>query len=297
MLLQSALPSMDSSESESLQSRILRRSSSGGSRQSLDHDHIDPRRILFAPIQDDWNARSDARQYGAKRDVDKMKRGANFMVRSARFERLVQYVFDIVDVDKSGKICKKELYAGLILVHLKLAAYVGPAACRPASREYVEEIFDILDVDKSGFLSRKEFRVAMMIFCSQIVSRVMVQICMTLMIVPFLAKYMLEIWNDVLILSQIILTGVNHAELMSNRLWVFMCSVLNCIVPAGLKTICLSCKAKLLEVIPAGAWDALPLTIISCTLSASLIPWLLIRVDIVYNRLATGRSEKAKKQR
>jgi Ca2+-binding protein (EF-Hand superfamily) len=295
-MLKPALPSMGSSESESLHSnRILHRSSSGSSHRSL--DNVDPKRILFAPIQDDWNTRSDRKQYGALHDVETMQQGSNLMVRSARFERLVQYVFDVVDVDKSGKICKKELYAGLILVHLKLAAYIGSAACRPASREYVEEIFDKLDVDKNGFLSRKEFRVAMMMFCSQVVSRVILQICMTLVIVPFLAKYVLDIWNDVMTLAQIVLAGVKDAELMSNRFWVFLCSVLNCIVPAGIKSICLNCTSKLFEVIPAGAWDALPLTIISCALSASLIPWMLFQVDELYNRLAVGRTERTKKQR
>lgn len=242
------------------------------------------KRILFAPIQNDWNVKNEQHNRNKKKTKWTSK---SIILRSKWFERLVSYVFDLVDVDQSGKICKKELYAGLILVHLKLAAYIGPAACRPASREYVEEVFDTLDVDGSGFLSRKEFRVAMTIFCSQIVSRVLVQIVMTLMIVPCVAKYMLEFWNDFMTLMNIIVMGIRDAEFMSHRLWVIVGNVLNCIVPAGIKVLVLDCKSKVVEYIPSGVVDALPLTIISCMLSATLVPWMLFQVDDLYHKLAS----------
>jgi hypothetical protein len=35
-----------------------------------------------------------------------------------------------VDADKSGDITLDEMYAGLLLIHLKLAVYVGAPACR-----------------------------------------------------------------------------------------------------------------------------------------------------------------------
>jgi len=301
-MLQATLPSMDS-ESESMHSsRLLGRSSSSGGSSNpsnVDNMDVDPKRILFAPIQDDWKTkRNERKNYGTRRGVERvvMKGRKSIMFQSAKFEKLVNCVFDLVDVDQSGKICKKELYAGLILVHLKLATYIGPAACRPASREYVEEIFDTLDVDGSGFLCRKEFGVAMTIFCSQIVSRVIVQVCLTMMVVPLLAKYVLEIWNDVLILIQIILAGTRDADLKSSRLWLFLCSMLNFIIPAGMKGILLDVKSQLLHIVPDGAWDVLPLTIISCALSASLIPWMLFQVDDVYNKFAKAKSEGAKKR-
>lgn len=73
-----------------------------------------------------------------------------FFTKSKVFKNMVDKAFVVIDADGSGEIDKKELYAGLILIHLRLAAYVGAAACRPASKEYVEEIFDSLDKDGTG---------------------------------------------------------------------------------------------------------------------------------------------------
>ena len=58
------------------------------------------------------------------------------------------------------------------MIHLKLATYAGPAACRPATREYCEKIFDEMDVDKSGELDRSEFEEVMQIVCAQVFTRV-----------------------------------------------------------------------------------------------------------------------------
>ena len=41
--------------------------------------------------------------------------------------------FDLVDADKSGSVDEKELYSGLLLIHLKLGCYAGPAACKVSS--------------------------------------------------------------------------------------------------------------------------------------------------------------------
>jgi len=46
------------------------------------------------------------------------------------FESRVDSAFQTVDVDKSGDVTCEELYAGLLLIHLKMAIYVGAPACR-----------------------------------------------------------------------------------------------------------------------------------------------------------------------
>ena len=70
---------------------------------------------------------------------------------------LIQHAFETIDTDQSGTVDNKELYAGpLLFLHLKLATYLGSAACRPAPREYAEEIFQLLVLkdmgDQSGTL-------------------------------------------------------------------------------------------------------------------------------------------------
>ena len=116
-------------------------------------------------------------------DAKKTKKG-NIWTRSKNFKKLTDWAFKTIDADGSGQVDKKELYTGLLMIHLKLATYAGPAACRPATREYCEKIFDEMDVDKSGELDRGEFEEVMQIVCAQVFTRVSIQWTMTLMIVP-----------------------------------------------------------------------------------------------------------------
>ena len=114
----------------------------------------------------------------------KKKKTGNMWTRSKNFKKLTDWAFKTIDADGSGQVDKKELYTGLLMIHLKLATYAGPAACRPATREYCEKIFDQMDVDKSGELDREEFTEVMQIVCAQVFTRVTIQWTMTLMIVP-----------------------------------------------------------------------------------------------------------------
>jgi hypothetical protein len=98
--------------------------------------------------------------------------------------------FKNIDKDQSGTIDKNELYQGVLMVHLQLAKYFGASACQPASREYVDSLFDSLDVDSSGQLDVDEFSQIMIILCSEITSRVLLQWSTTLMIIPFIAHYL-----------------------------------------------------------------------------------------------------------
>ena len=86
---------------------------------------------------------------------------SNFITRSSSFKRLCAYVFSIVDAKNVGSINATELYAGVLLVHLNLAKYAGPAACFPASRSVVEKLFDASDDDKSGGIDAAEFEAIM----------------------------------------------------------------------------------------------------------------------------------------
>jgi hypothetical protein len=98
--------------------------------------------------------------------------------------------FKSIDIDGSGTIDKDELYLGVLMVHLELAKYVGPSACQPASRPYVDTLFDSMDVDGNGHLDLDEFSTIMIILCSEITSRVFLQWSMTLMLIPFIAHYL-----------------------------------------------------------------------------------------------------------
>lgn len=55
--------------------------------------------------------------------------GGNFLTRRKFFQTMVTKAFNDCDTSSSGEVDKQELYAGLLLVHLKLAKFAGAAAC------------------------------------------------------------------------------------------------------------------------------------------------------------------------
>ena len=59
----------------------------------------------------------------------------SWLSRTKYFRNLSNWAFDVVDTDGSGSVDEKELYAGLLLIHLKLGSYAGPAACKVGSNE------------------------------------------------------------------------------------------------------------------------------------------------------------------
>ena len=49
---------------------------------------------------------------------------------SDRFTKFCDTVFDLVDTNGDSTVDETELYAGLLIMHLKLGSFLGPAACR-----------------------------------------------------------------------------------------------------------------------------------------------------------------------
>ena len=54
----------------------------------------------------------------------------SWLTSTTYFTKAIDSSFDMIDVDKSGDVTLEELYAGLLLIHLKMAIYVGAPACR-----------------------------------------------------------------------------------------------------------------------------------------------------------------------
>lgn len=114
---------------------------------------------------------------------------SSYFTQTKYFKELVEESFESVDPNKTGFVDKKEVYAGLLLIHLNLSKYAGIAACKPATCERVYSVFDEVDVDCVGTLTRTQFNEAISILSLQILQRVAIQwSVMSLIVVPIILR-------------------------------------------------------------------------------------------------------------
>ena len=118
--------------------------------------------------------------------------------RSQALRHLSQWAFEVCDADQSGKIDEKAFYAGLLLVHLNLAKYVGVASCFPPNRTQVAELFELADQDQTGLLNKQEFSDAVAVCCARITSRIFIYYTIILMAIPFLVSLAMRLLTPVL---------------------------------------------------------------------------------------------------
>jgi hypothetical protein len=119
--------------------------------------------------------------------------GYNLITRTKTFSKLVHWAFTICDTKKEGRIGKSELYAGILLVHLTLAKYAGPAACYPPTIDVVYNLFDAADDDNSGTIDEEEFQQIVIICFGQITSRILVYYLLIIVMVPYVASGIISI--------------------------------------------------------------------------------------------------------
>ncbi|KAG7344590.1 EF hand domain containing protein [Nitzschia inconspicua] len=112
---------------------------------------------------------------------------SNLLTRSKPFQIIVQKAFHDMDYQRNGHVDKLELYTGVLMVHLKLAKYAGPAACYPPTKQVCDQLFDAADVDNSGFINQQEFSSILRVLCAQILFRMAVYYIILILLVPFVA--------------------------------------------------------------------------------------------------------------
>jgi len=218
---------------------------------------------------------------------------SNWLTRTRFFGNLCNSIFHYVDDDGSGTIDEKELYSGLLMMHLKLATYAGPAACKPLSREKCHHIFVKMDVDGSGALDREEFRAIMMVLCSNVLSRVLAQWVMTLMIVPLIAQQLLNAVKWVVLTVKTFVTTLDEHSVWADRIELFLEAVWNLILthrPAPLVFLC-NILQRGLSMVPQSVKDSLPLSLLSAILVTLLVPWLTFNIDDYFQSIASGKDK------
>jgi hypothetical protein len=60
----------------------------------------------------------------------------SLVLQSKHFLKYCDIAFDLVDTNGNGVVDETELYAGLLLIHLKLGSFLGPAACKVGDLNY-----------------------------------------------------------------------------------------------------------------------------------------------------------------
>jgi EF-hand domain pair len=218
----------------------------------------------------------------------------NFLTRTQMFQDMLEWAFVQVDADGSGQVDPQELYSGLLLIHLKLGSYAGPAACKPISRAQTQAMFAKVDVDGSGTLSREEFDAVMMVLFGNALLRVAFQYSCTIVLVPLLAQQLLSL--VVWMLTKIIVTIVNTLDEQTggdlgdsfDDAWDKFTTLVLSVTPTRFwdNAVVSTLFHGFIQKVPASVWNAIPLTLVSTILSMMLIPWSLMKIDDYFQALA-----------
>lgn len=123
---------------------------------------------------------------------------SSLLTQTPLFQSLAQKAFETCDSDRTGRLGKDELYAGILLVHLQLAKYAGAAACFPPSKRVCDQLFDASDDDRSGYVDKTEFTQILVICCAQILSRIFVYFSLMVWFVPVAAERLVQSWGVLL---------------------------------------------------------------------------------------------------
>ncbi|KAL7482790.1 hypothetical protein ACHAW6_012359 [Cyclotella cf. meneghiniana] len=249
--------------------------------------------IQTAGIVDDDEAANAASRQSRLKLTEIIKSKSSWLTRTKYFQKAIDASFDMVDQDKSGDVTLDEMYAGLLLIHLNLAVYVGAPACRPASKQYVSEIFHLLKSDDDDTLDREEFAVVIKILYSQVFTRIIIQWTLTLIIVPILSKYTIkytnltfwiahEFWKD-------IDDELDPIQRLFYKLWLYILTL----TPNWLDSIGRS-FVSLLCMVPWETWKGLPQMILTSILVFVVVPYALNNVEDFFRKAAHESDAKKK---
>lgn len=225
---------------------------------------------------------------------------ASWFSRTHYFKEMSNWAFDVVDLDGSGFVDEKELYSGLLLIHLKLGSYAGPAACRPVARERVHDLFLKRDVDNSGTLDREEFGEMIAVLCGNVFTRVFAQWSLTLIIVPMVAKLLLDGVVSLVSFCWDALTTLEGYDAIESAVltqynqiggWFYEKSP-DFLMKAG--STFASRTYGILDMIPDSVWSTVPVTLVSCILGCLAVPYIIFKIDDFFQAIGERKTTKSK---
>lgn len=246
---------------------------------------------------------------------------SSWISRTNYFKQMSNWAFDVVDLDGSGFVDEKvsfalhcprqrmpshvlivlqELYSGLLLIHLKLGSYAGPAACRPVARERVHDLFIKRDCDNSGSLDREEFGEVIAVLCGNVFTRVAAQWSLTLIIVPMVAKLLLDGIVSFVSFCSDFLTSLEGYDMIEaaavfqyNQIcgWMYDASP-DFLMSAGSTVV--SRTQGFVDMIPDSVWSTIPVTLVSCVLGCLAVPYIIFKIDDFFQALGERKNTKSR---
>ena len=251
--------------------------------------------------------------------TDSKKSGkGSILTGSSFFKKICDNVFDTIDVDRSGKINESELYQGLLLIHLKLGMYFGPAACNPISLDRTKFIFNKLDTNRDGSLDKQEFQKVLALLMGNVLSRILFQFVCTILIVPFLANTILEnIMEGYGILTgsmlpvfrekyQPLLVVALGVDLMTEYALTAFATTSYAVQRTGISNLVSNItevpaqfvaeKYDAFVLKPIGEieqemWESLPLTLLSTILALIIVPYSIVKTDDLFRYLVKSSAK------
>mmetsp|Transcript_21944 Transcript_21944/g.38569 ORF Transcript_21944/g.38569 Transcript_21944/m.38569 type:complete len:241 (-) Transcript_21944:11-733(-) len=139
----------------------------------------------------------ESQQREAREQAEKLKRrileAKTRFTKSKRFQEWVRNVFEAVDLDKSGALGVQEAYIAVLQLYVQIAGVCKGA--KPPPWEHVEELFDSCVAPGRDELNVTEFQGFCEILCSEIASRVAVQMFLQSAVAPLLGLLVLDLWT------------------------------------------------------------------------------------------------------
>ena len=193
-----------------------------------------------------------------------------------------------MDTDGSNSVDEKELYAGLLLIHLKLGMYVGPAACRPIGRERSDAVFVQFDVDGNGTLNRHEFQSVMMVLFSNVLLRVLIQWSLTICLVPLVANQVLQGFYQTVEFLYVCLVNADEYSSIANTIELTVEAVGTWVWERtpGWMVVILAAVVDWWQAVPDSVWNAAPLALLSTLLGILVVPFVIFQVDDFFQYVA-----------
>jgi len=117
----------------------------------------------------------------------------NWITNTKRFKDVCDWVFDEVDLDKTGTVDAKELYAAVLLVYVYCGRVV-PGGSYPPTPDDVTNLMEKVSPGQKC-ISKKQFVAVCKILLGNVIGRFLIQFLLALFLFPLVAQIIVTFYN------------------------------------------------------------------------------------------------------